>query len=84
MISIPAFPPVAYLPRPILEFAYTTITDRLPVFLAKAPYDGRVALSNCIAFISSCDCVHDSRPERRKASLLANPCDHLTLMIRQN
>jgi hypothetical protein len=45
MISMPAFPPVAYLPGSILGFPYRTITDRLPVFLAQAPNDGRVALS---------------------------------------
>jgi hypothetical protein len=39
---------------------------------------------SCISFISSCACVHDSRPKRRRARLLANPCDHLTLMILQN
>jgi hypothetical protein len=37
MISIAGFPPAASLPRPILGFAYRTIIDRLPVFVAQAP-----------------------------------------------
>jgi hypothetical protein len=37
MISFPRFPPVACLPRSVLRSAYRTITDRLPVFLAKTP-----------------------------------------------
>jgi hypothetical protein len=78
-IAIPRFPSLAYLLRPS-QHDYRPSSP----LLCQASDDATVALSSCISFISSWGCVHNSRPRRGKATLIANQFDDPTFMIPRN